>query len=270
MKIGLLIALLATSISGAALAQSPFAGFYGQVSSGYESNQLSKISGSSVETPYDGEDVYSATNSQVFGGAPLMLGLGYYWQAHPSWLVGVGVDYSALSLNSPSRQGEVFNAPGSNLIPSGTSMTTSGAGTQLSNRFNIFISPGLLIERDKLLYLKLGYSQVNASEKRATSVTITTNGKSTTLPTTTAGSSDNASVGGYLIGLGYRQVIKDGFYVFAEANYMDYGKLKQSYTSNGNSASKTLEGFSNASTTNITTSQNLSTYQFLVGLGYSF
>ncbi len=270
MKKQLFLGALLSAFVGSALAQTPFAGFYGQISTGYESNQLSNINGSSVEIPFDGMDVTTSSSNQTFGGAPLMLGLGYYWQVHSSWLIGIGADYSALSQTSPARHADVLNAPGSNLIPSGTSMSTSGSSTQLSNRYNLFISPGYLIDKDKLVYLKAGYSQVSEQENRATSVTINAKGKSTTIPTTTAGISDNQTAGGYLIGLGYKQIITGGLYAYVEANYMGYGTLKQGYSSNGNSASKSGEGFSNSSTTNISTSQNLSTYQFLVGLGYSF
>jgi len=149
-------------------------------------------------------------------------------------------------------------------------MSTYGATTQLSNRFNLFVSPGYLIDKEKMVYLKAGYSQVSVQEKRATSVTINANGKSTVLPTTTAGTYDNSTAGGYMIGLGYKQIITEGLYAFGEFNYMGYGTLKQGFTSNGNSASKSGEGFSNASTTNVSTSQNLTSFQILVGIGYAF
>ena len=251
-------------------AQSPFSGFYGQISTGYESNQLTDLKSYSLEVPYDGKDASSNIGPQTFGGAPLMLGAGYYWQLHPTWLLGIGADYSAISQNGPSRQFDVINAPGSDLIPAGTTMVSSGASTQFSNRYNLFISPGYLIETDKLLYLKFGYSQVTQKEKRDTVITINANGKTTSIPTTTAGAIDTSTVGGYLLGLGYKQIISGGLYAFAEANYMAYGTVKQAYTSNGNSASKSGEGFSNDSVTNILSSQNVSTYQFLVGLGYAF
>lgn len=270
MKKQLFFAVAVSFLSISASAQSSFAGFYGQISTGYEGNQLSKIGGSSKEVPSTGHDVHSSSPSQNFGGAPLMLGVGYYWQAHSSWLVGIGVDYSAISQTSPYRQGSVIDAPGSDLIPAGTIMTTDGAKTQLSNRYNIFVSPAYAIDKEKLLYAKAGYSQVNSKGKRPTTVTVSANGKTTTIPTTTAGTYDNTTVGGYLIGIGYRQIITNGLYGFVEANYMGYNSSKHSYSSNGNSASKSGVGFSSSSVTNITASSNLNSYQLLVGVGYAF
>jgi len=271
MKKQLLLGIALGLLTIPALAQSSFAGFYGQISTGYESNKLSEITGSSVETPSDGMNLNASGPSQNFGGVPLVLGLGYYWQAHSSWLIGIGVDYSAISQKSSPWTNNVTNAAGSNLIPTGTSMASNGSSVQLSNRSNFFISPSYVIDKDKLLYLKAGYSQVTSKENLATSVTVVNgSGRSTTIGTTTAGASNSSTVGGYLIGLGYKQMISSGLYGFAEANYMGYGTLKNSYSSNGNSASKTDEGVSNSSVTNITGSQNLNSYQFLVGVGYSF
>jgi hypothetical protein len=82
----------AATVSSNVYAQSAFAGFYGQVSTGYESNQLGSMSGSSNVTPYVKSDASDTAPSQNFGGAPLVLGLGYYWQANEKWLVGFGAD----------------------------------------------------------------------------------------------------------------------------------------------------------------------------------
>ena len=253
-------------------AQSSFAGFYGQVSTGYESNQLTKITGSSREVPSTGHDVYSVPMSQTFGGAPLIFGLGYYWQMSPSWLLGVGIDYSALSQTSPSRVATIRDdAQGLDLLPRGSAMTASGSTTQLYNRYNFFISPAYAIDKEKLLYSKVGYTQVSSKVKRATSVTTINNGISTTIPTTTAGSYDYSTDGGYMLGIGYRQILTKGLYGFVEANYFSYSTSQTySYAAVGNSASKSAVGLRNASVTSITGSHNLNSYQLLVGIGYSF
>jgi hypothetical protein len=255
---------------GSAMAQSSSAGLYGQISTGYESMSLTGIRGSSVEVPADGYNVNSTAPSQTFGSAPAVLGLGYYWQAHSSWLLGVGVDYSAISRTSPSWSSNVSNAPGNSLIPEGTTMTAHGSSVRLTNRYDVFISPGYVIDKDKLLYLKAGYSRVSAEERHATSVTVNINGRVNTVPTTTAGTSTNTTVGGYLIGVGYKQTFTGGYYGFVECNYLGYSRLGETYSSKGNSASKEAEGLTNTSVTNISGGQDLSTYQFLVGVGYSF
>ena len=59
-------------------AQSAFTGFHGQLSTGYESNQLGGQSDAGRVTPYANTDTNNAGPSQTFGGAPLVLGIGYY------------------------------------------------------------------------------------------------------------------------------------------------------------------------------------------------
>jgi len=50
-------------------------------------------------------------------------------------------------------------------------------------------------------------------------------------------------------------MIADGFYGFAEGNYMSYSKANFSSTSDG---------------TTLSANPSLNSYQFLVGLGYKF
>jgi hypothetical protein len=150
-------------------------------------------------------------------------------------------------------------------------MTANGGSTQLHGRYNYFISPAYAIDNEKLLYLKAGYTQISSKAKRPTSVTTINNGISTTIPTTTAGSYDNSTDGGYMLGIGYRQIITKGLYGFVEANYFSYNTSQtSSYSSIGNSASKSAVGLRNTSATSIIGSHNLNSYQLLVGIGYSF
>jgi len=250
-----------------AQAQSAFAGFYGQISTGYESNQLGGQSNVTTVTPFAKSDSLSSSSSQTFGGAPLVLGAGYYWQASDKWLIGLGADYSALTQTSPSISKNSVNAPGSTAIPAGETVTLNGANLQLSNRFNLFITPGYAIDKDKLVYVKAGYSQVSTQYNRTTSLTRTANGVSRNYPST--GGSQTDSYGGFLVGLGYKQIITGGLYGFVEGNYMGYSAPSYSITSNN--AADTSRGVTNTSTRTVTTSySSFNTYQMLIGLGYTF
>ena len=95
MKKKLLVAALFAVAGSSVMAQSAFQGFYGQIATGYESNTVSNLSGSETGGPIGGPvnytDSYSAS-SQTFGGAPIVLGLGYNFSVAPKWLIGVGVD----------------------------------------------------------------------------------------------------------------------------------------------------------------------------------
>jgi len=264
LTLSLLSSLFLISFSASnAQAQSAFSGFYGQISTGYESNQLGGQSDAGRVTPYARTDTNNTGPSQTFGGAPLVLGAGYYWQANDKWLIGVGADYSALSQNSSTYPLTASNVPGSTFIASGETLTINGGSMQLSNRFNLFITPAYAIDKDKLVYVKAGYSQVTAQYNRGTSRTRTNNGVSTTTAGTGGGQSSNQ--GGYLIGLGYKQMFASGLYGFVEANYMGYSAPSYSFTStNGQDT--------NPSGTRTVTASfgSLNSYQALIGLGYAF
>jgi len=255
------------TVSSNVYAQSAFAGFYGQLSTGYESNQLGGQSDLVTVNPYAKSDFSTSGASQSFGGAPLVLGAGYYWQASDKWLIGLGADYSALKQTSSNYPVTASNLSGSTSIPAGETDTFNGGNMQLSNRFNLFLSPGYAIDKDKLVYIKAGYSQVTAQYNRATSLTVSGGGMSTTYPAKGGNSSSNQS--GYLLGLGYKQIINSGLYGFVEGNYMSYNA--PSYTFSSSKAIDLAHGVTSASTRTVSTNfGSLNTYQFLVGLGYAF
>lgn len=259
--------MAACLISSNARAQSVFAGFYGQISTGYEGNQLGSISGSSNVIPYAKSDTSNTGPSQNFGGAPLVLGVGYYWQANDKWLIGLGADYSASTQTSSNIPINRINAAGSTAIPIGDSLTNNGTSMQLSNRFNLFVTPAYAIDKEKLVYFKAGYSQVGAQYNRTTSLTKTTNGVSTT--SATIGGNQSSNQGGYLVGLGYKQIISSGLYGFVEGNYMGYSAPSYSFASNN--ALDTAYGTTIINTRTVTHSfASLSTFQALIGLGYAF
>jgi outer membrane immunogenic protein len=238
--------LLTGLISSSVFAQSAFEGAYGQLGSGYENNSYSNLNSSGSNPTQITPDAWS-TGNQSSSGAPLIIGLGYYLSATPNWLLGLGVDYSALtqqtsSFSSYSPTGGVNNVPA----------TINGYQLQTSNRFNIFVTPGYVIDKDKLVYLKAGYSSVSMKETYPNTITKSTG----TDPLTAWSKNPSATVSGYVLGLGYKQMIANGFYGFAEANYMSYGKPSFSAT--------------NGLSYTVTNSPSLSTYQALVGIGYKF
>jgi len=248
MKIKLLVAAAATVMAGSAMAQSAFQGFYGQIGTGYESNSLGSGSGNlSV-----GSESFGGlnTSSQQFGNTPLIFGLGYNFSITPKWLLGIGADYSALSSQNSSLS--------SSINISDASVSLGGASIQLSNRYNIFITPGYILDKDKLVYLKAGYSAVGAKLNGPSSVTVISGTtESVTVPANFGSSTSTMS--GYIVGLGYKQMITKGFYGFAEANYMSYGR-----------ASFSVMGSSQGEPVAISSNPSLSTYQALVGVGYKF
>lgn len=233
-------------IASTTTAQSAFEGAYGQLATGYENNAYSNLSGTGSNTSQAVPDTWS-TGNQSSSGAPFIIGLGYNFAVSPKWLVGIGADYSAISQQT-STYSSYSPTGGLNNVPA----TIKGFQLQTSNRVNIFLTPGYVIDKDKLVYLKAGYSSASMKETYPNTIT-----KSTGTTALTAWStSPSATINGYLLGLGYKQMIANGFYGFTEANYMSYGKPSFSSV--------------NGLTYTVTNSPSLSTYQALVGVGYKY
>jgi hypothetical protein len=227
----LLLALAATAFAGSASAQSAFEGFYGQIGTGYENNT---IQNTPVVVVNQGQ-TYSSTGSGTasVGGAPLSVGLGYTFSLAPQFTLGLGADYSTLSQTTGTATG-YFSATDSAALK-----------YKISNRYNVFLAPGYAIDKDKLAYFKVGYSNQKIEAQNADG---------------SGGSLGSATTSGYVLGLGYKQIISGGFYGFAEANYYNYSKptISKSYTEdNGTSSVASVKPGNNA-------------YNVLVGVGYKF
>ena len=232
-KFSKLLVVSLFGISSSVFAQSAFQGFYGQIATGYEGNSVGNLEQVYKEDARITADIYNAP-AQNFGGAPIIAGLGYNFSVAPKFILGVGLDYSFTSQTSPAI-GSVF----------------LGQSLKVSNRFNVFLTPGYEIDKNKLVYLKAGYSSVKATYNPEIG------------SDSLAWSTPSATVGGYIVGLGYKQIITGGFYGFAEGNYMSYNKPSL--------ASRALQTDPNVGTAyTLTTNPSISSYQLLVGVGYRF
>ena len=240
-----IIAFAVAGLAGTAHAQSAFEGFYGQIATGYESNTIENLDifyTYRLISGFTGSGS-SKASSQNASGMPLVFGLGYNFKINNSWLIGLGVDYSALSQVDTSP----YSASNSN------GGRTPNIQLTVQDRYNIFLSPAYVIDKDKLAYFKVGYS--------AQTVKSLTPAHNTPTAYVSAVNTSN-NVNGYILGLGYKQMISGGFYGFAEVNYMKYTK------------GDTNVGYSSidSNRTSFTTASDFgaSTYTLLVGVGYRF
>ena len=218
--------------SCAAFAQSQFVGAYGQVSTGYENNRVS--SAQLTGTSYGGTPNTTNSVSTTSGSAPLVLGLGYLFPVQNNFTLGIGIDYSALTQET---------SPAAFYYPTIINSPNYDYKFTISNRFSIFASPGYAIDRDKLVYAKLGYSTQSVQYSQTNCC---------------SSPSNKAQVSGYVLGLGYKQLITSGLYGFVETNYYAYAKpsLSSTYTDEGGGT--------------VSSNPNISAYNFLLGLGYRF
>ncbi len=217
----LLVAMLLSS--SPAFAQTAFQGFYGQVGTGYEVNTVkSGTSDDNIGLTYRNAAEHS-------GSAPLVVAVGYNFNVADQFLLGVGIDYSLLKTTSGLVTAQSSDP---NILPNTTH-------TKVSGRYNAYLMPGYVIDANRLAYLKLGYSSQHVED----------------FSTPNVASLGSANVSGYVLGLGYKQMISGSVYAFGEGNYMNYSRGTLLYT-DANFRYYTHRG--------------TQAYNLLVGLGYQF
>lgn len=187
MKKQLLLAAATTVLAGSAMAQSAFEGFYGQIGVGYESLSPSFSGGAVAATPTT-RTPYSISSENI-NGFTGNVGLGYNFALTKGFLLGLGAEYAPLESSSANY----------------TLRVPAAAYTELgkikkTNSYNIFLAPGFVIDKDKLVYVKVGYTGMSLKS-----------------------ASDTTNFTGYSAGLGYKQMISGSLYGFAEVNYAKYG-----------------------------------------------
>lgn len=234
-KISYLLLVAGMLGSVAVNAQSKFEGAYGQLGIGYQQNNLSLSNGLLVPPAGNSPSSYNmSTNVSSNSGFNGAISAGYNFGVNPQFLLGVGVDYQPFASQSSN-----LTASNSSLSPSSQTMSY-----KQNNQVNVFLTPGLVLDADKLLYAKVGYSATQLKY------------------TTSAGASSNTNYNGYILGLGYKQIISGGFYGFGEVNYASYGN--QTLTVNGS------WGGTPSGTYTETATSSLNNLSLLVGVGYKF
>jgi hypothetical protein len=228
MKIKLLIGVASTLIANSAIAQSVFEGAYVQLGIGLDQNSISSSPVAYGPTPLI-FDIPSSSGGSFSG----VVGLGYNFKINNDFLLGVGADYGFV--------------PSSGFNASTSSNEFTGTQTKISNRYNIFLAPGYVIDKNKLTYLKVGYSSQTV---KVTDLTTEWGTQGETL--------GSGSANGYVLGLGYKQMVGKGLYGFGEANYYSYSGA--SFGGVTLSDGTGISGYS----------PKTSAYQFLVGVGYKF
>lgn len=210
--------VLIASTVGNTQAQSGFEGLYAQTGVGYEKVSPTFSGGTVLGYSYSA----SGKNPEGFAGA---VGVGYNFSLTPNFLLGIGAEYSPIQGHSD------YTAS----ISTFAGMLTVTKKYLRKDLFNIFVSPSHLIDKDKLVYAKIGYTGTNIITDDLT-----------------------IQMNGYSLGLGYRQIISERWYGFGEANYTKYGDAYLNKSKFGETYVSTTGSF-NASSMNV-----------LVGLGYKF
>lgn len=222
--------LILCCISSTALAQnSKFSGPYAQFGIGYQTASPSFSNTSLSAVGQTLTPTVSVSNASGFTGT---VAAGYNFFSGTPLLLGLGIEYTPFPTSNATASASYSGSIGT---------YQDSASVRVNNSLNIFIAPGLALDQNKLLYGKVGYTGSSAN-----------------------GVNTDFYMGGTSLGFGYKQIISEGFYGFAEYNYVNYGSLNRSLSGN----LKTSANVSVPATLNSTvtaTSTNL-----LFGLGYQF
>jgi len=221
----------ATASPNSAMEQSAFKGFYAQLGIGFNDvlpsadNVSLTLNSGPFAGRYDRKTSYN--NIIEFTGT---ITAGYMTAISEKFLLGVGIEYMPIA-------GETQNA----VTVGSAGVKTYSTYTTL-NHLNFFLSPAYALDKNKIVYAKAGYSQSESD------VDFGIDG------------SPNHSTGGYVLGLGYKQIITGGLYAFAEVNYFMYSSTE--YKTSG----VNQFGDSFVSTQDIKSNG----YNLLAGFGYTF
>lgn len=226
--------------SGTALAQSKanaWEGAYGQIGVGYgnftpsiDNGSATIPTGRSAPYPTSLAGTTSATNINNINTGLVNLAVGYNFGINANYVLGIGASYYPGA--SSSATGTLNTLYNGNIVGSTT------ATYNISNLYNVFLSPGYVIDKDRLAYLKIGYTGATIGLSSPVIPYNTTN------------------LTGYNLGLGYKQMITEKLYLLGEVNYASYGSQNASTTT----------------TTGVAVSNNVkgTGMDILVGLGYRF
>lgn len=237
------IAFAVTSIAaGSAMAQSSktnaWEGFYGQVGVGYGTITPSIQNGTAQVSGFPVTANTNATNVNNLNTGVANIAAGYNYGINDKWIVGLGLSYDPGASSTATGTLNVTAPVNASLGPySGAKLGSTNATYQFKNVYSITVNPGYAIDKDKLAYMMLGYTGATVGLS------------SPDIPYNTV------NLTGYVVGLGYKQMITQSLYMLGEVKYASYGQKTASVSGSG-----------------VTLSNSISANgaELLVGVGYRF
>ena len=239
-KISLLLATVAGFTTTGAMAQSKvnaWEGAFGQLGVGYGNFAPSIDNGTAViktgrPAPFPATlaGTTSATNVNNINTGLLNFSAGYNFGINQDYVLGLGVTiFPGASSSATGTLNTLYNG---NIVSSTT------ATYNVKNLYNIFLSPGYVIDKDRLAYFKVGYTGATIGLSSPVIAYNTTN------------------LTGMMLGLGYKQMFDDKWYGFGELNYASYGSQSAGVTTTtGTSVNANIKGIGT---------------DIIVGVGYRF
>ena len=211
-------------------------GFYGQLGVGFGIFTPSLSNGTAANSAVPAAQITtSATGVNNINSGLVNLAAGYNYGINSNWVVGVGATYYPGA--SSSATGTLNGTAAS---PYGALSSSSTATYNVKNLYSIVLTPGYAIDKDRLVYAKVGYTGATIGLSTSKISYFTT------------------SLSGIALGLGYKQMVTSSLYAFGEVNYATYGS--KNVATVVDSQGTTYSGMSAKGTGT----------DFLVGVGYRF
>ena len=243
--------VFATSANAQSAKKNAWEGFFGQYSVGFASFSP-KVGGTSIAPvsplsaytnpqPYGlGGNINVSPSANTLNTATNAISAGYNFGINENYVLGLGASYY-IGATGSGNGSFTLTAPGGTVLGLGRAIpdlnSPSAFQYQLKNLWAVTLQPGYVIDKNKLVYAKVGYTAVTIGLNSSTAPYQTTN------------------LSGYTLGLGYKQMITESVYLLGEANYGGFSNKAASITSSLGTLSSTVGG---------------SGYDFLVGVGYRF
>jgi hypothetical protein len=243
-KIAALTLALTSLAAGSAMAQSSkknaWEGFYGQAGVGFGIFTPSLSNGTpTYPAPYSAVPAAMSTSSINNVNTGLVnLAAGYNFGINESYVLGIAATYYPGASSSATGVLSVNQTTGNPAYNGLNNQTT--ATYNVKNLYSIVLTPGYVIDKDRLAYAKVGY----------TGATI---GLSSPILPYSA-----TNLSGIALGLGYKQMVTSSIYAFGEVNYASFGNTTASTITSSNGVSFSGVGVKGTGT------------DLLVGLGYRF
>ncbi len=261
-KISALVFALTGVAANSAMAQTSPAqswqGFSADIKAGYASFFPSIGNGTIVKSNSAGS-VPSGTNiattsasASNLNTATAAVELGYNYAIDQDKLLGLGLTYYT------GATGGASGTLSPTVVPAlgGQSLPVVNLTYQVKNLWAISLTPGFAIDKDRLVYAKVGYTGVTLGASGSSSPsTLGYGGGGSSVPYQTV------TLSGYNLGLGYKQIITGSLYWLAEANY---GSFSNKTATVG--LTNATAGGANSATMNF----GGSGMNFLAGIGYRF
>ena len=190
-KISALVLALAAAFATSAHAQSaktnPWEGFYAEAAVGLGQFNPT-ISSASIQA---GGTRPVTTQQDNLSSGINKIGLGYTFGIDDKYTLGIAASYSLGASSAANGSFWVSGAPS----------TAKWFKYQLKDVWSVTLNPGYAIDKDKLAYAKVGM----------TGNTMGINGQTANYQT--------VNFTGYVLGLGYKQLVTKSIYVLGEVNY---------------------------------------------------